>query len=165
MAKKYKKGDRVAVCGKLEFNYGFKRITNASIYDVCADQNVITSYSLPKKISNNLMKNCVLAALDYISGSLNVLPDDIIEKYKLLSLDEAYRYVHFPHSLSEATAGRRTIKFYELLLFQLKNLQDNRLDLSQANDYLKSFSLIDFIFRDSDVETNMRKTIIFNSDS
>ena len=51
------------------------------------------------------------------------LPEAVRHKYKLLSLREALRLIHFPASQHDINEARRTIKFYELYTFQLQLLE------------------------------------------
>lgn len=51
------------------------------------------------------------------------LPETVKAKYRLLSVREALRLIHFPKSSADIKEGRRTIKFYELFMFQLRLME------------------------------------------
>ncbi len=52
-----------------------------------------------------------------------LLSPEIVNRYRLLSREEAYRQVHHPDSLAFAECARQRLKFEELLLLQLKILR------------------------------------------
>lgn len=83
------------------------------------NSRVFPIYPLTEGLTNKILGKTVLAAFNQFSlGLENDLPDDIIEKRRLLSKREALRAIHFPKTLSEAIGARNTLVFEELFLFQ-----------------------------------------------
>jgi len=57
---------------------------------------------------------------------LDPLPEQIIKKYKLPSLEEAIAKIHYPTNDTEANIAKERLAFDDLLLFQLKALLERR---------------------------------------
>ena len=57
-----------------------------------------------------------------------ILPAEILEKFKLISRKEAYQIIHFPKDLAEVEKARNRLKFEELfvLQFELLKYKQNR---------------------------------------
>jgi len=76
-------------------------------------------YPLTKGVSQNLIRNTVKGALDFLAQLEETLPADILNRYNLLSLKDAIKNIHFPKSLEMLERARERFIFEELLLFQL----------------------------------------------
>ncbi|WP_027414549.1 ATP-dependent DNA helicase RecG [Aneurinibacillus terranovensis] len=78
-------------------------------------------YSTTASISVKQMRRWIRAALDQFGHDIReILPPYLLEKYRLMSREEAIRHIHFPASVEDGKQGRRRLAFEELLLFQLK---------------------------------------------
>lgn len=79
-----------------------------------------------RNIDNRLRKNIVLDILQKITPSdiPEVLPTEIMTKYKLMSRFQAIRSIHAPQSANEMEAAKMRIKYEELFYFQLQMLQN-----------------------------------------
>lgn len=134
-----KPGMRVAVAGKLEFDYGFKRMTNPFI-EVAEDGaagegapggagghagRVIPVHPACEKISAAWMRRIVGNALAATSGAYDPLPVALRRKYRLMSRGRALAAIHFPASMDEVAEARRRLAFEELFLLELA-LMDER---------------------------------------
>lgn len=69
----------------------------------------------------------------YNNEILDDIPIPIQKKYRLLSLREALKYIHFPQSKEEVIAAKRTLKYREFLKFNLANQMLNNETLSKSN--------------------------------
>lgn len=122
LMKSFQVGDRVAVAGKVEFNYGFKRMTNPFIEKV-GDETVrgkiIPVHPASGKVSAAFMLRFMQAALQESCGCLDPLPVELRVRYRLLSRDCALQAVHSPRSMEEARAARRRLAFEEVFLLEL----------------------------------------------
>ena len=75
------------------------------------------------------------------------LPDDLIEKYRLMPKQQAVKAMHFPESIEENRLARRRLAFEEFFLFQLKMIQLKQEETSKEHgnailynvDALKTF--------------------------
>lgn len=121
-----KAGMAIAVAGKVEFNYGFKRMTNPyleQIGDGPAEGMIIPVHPATEKLSAAWMRRLVGNALDSVTGVLDPLPLDMRCRYRLMSKGAALRAVHFPRSMDEVKAARRRLAFEELLYLELHLMQ------------------------------------------
>lgn len=124
-----KAGAAVAVAGKIEFNYGFKRMTNPYIEelgDKVASGVIIPVHPATEKISAAWMRRLVENALELTRGAYDPLPLDVRCKYRLMSRGAALAAVHFPHEMSEAREARRRLVYEELLLLELHLMRASR---------------------------------------
>ena len=114
-------GERVALSGKVEFDYGFKRMTNPIVEPTQGEvEGVILSvHPSSAKISQKQMRALVRAALQMTEGAFDPLPLDLRRRYRLMSRQTALRCAHFPQSMAEAAQARRRLAFEELVLVQL----------------------------------------------
>lgn len=119
---KFKAGDRLAVSGKIEFNYGFKRMTNPYL-EVLGDKQahgfILPVYSATDGITQTSMRGFIERGLQVIRGMLDPLPLELRMKYRLMGKGVALSCVHFPHEMSEAMEARRRLAYEEVLLLQL----------------------------------------------
>lgn len=90
-----------------------------------ADGTVLARYSLSQKmrsagITVHLMRSMIDQVLEEaLANIIEVLPDDLLTKHRLLGRADAYRNLHQPLSLRFAEEARRRLKYEELFYFQL----------------------------------------------
>ena len=88
---------------------------------------IIPIYPLTYKLTQNTIRKIIENGLNEVEGSLTeTLPDYLIEQYKLLGINDAVKYIHFPKNFKDFNIARKRLAFEELLstqlaLFQLKN--------------------------------------------
>ncbi len=81
---------------------------------------LVPVYATTEGITSREITRVMEAALLPVLPSLeDPLPDDLRQSRNLLSLSEAFRAIHFPHSQDEAGEARRRLAYNELLLLQL----------------------------------------------
>lgn len=123
LAKQLKAGMRVAVAGKVEFNYGFKRMVNPYLEVLEEGQAgqgmVIPVHPASEKLSAAVIRRMVANALEQTRGILDPLPLELRVRYRLMSRQSALSCIHFPQSMAEAEQARRRLVYEELLLLQL----------------------------------------------
>jgi ATP-dependent DNA helicase RecG len=90
-----------------------------TLYPVYPETRGITSNWLYHKIQK-IFKSRVNEAM------LDVLPDDILEKYHLPSLSTALIWIHAPQSKDDALSARKRFSFEEIFLIQLKKQQERK---------------------------------------
>ena len=125
-----KPGMRIAVAGKLEFNYGFKRMTNPYLEvlegERMAEGMIIPVHPACEKISAAWMRRLVGNALAAASGMYDPLPLELRAKYRLMSRGTALSCIHFPHTMDEVAEARRRLVYEELLLLELMLMRESR---------------------------------------
>ncbi|MBQ9068480.1 MAG: ATP-dependent DNA helicase RecG [Eggerthellaceae bacterium] len=122
-------GDAIAVSGKVEFGYGFKRMTNPFIESLSDEGagagRIISVHPATEKISTAWMRRLVANALEKCAGMEDPLPLSLRTRYRLYSRFAALGAIHFPQSLDEVAQARRRLVFEELLLLELHLQQRN----------------------------------------
>ena len=78
-------------------------------------------YTLKGELTDKLLTKLVSGVMDIINISEN-LPKEILEKYKLISLDEAISEIHFPKDNNMLKAAITRLKFQELFTYSMKLL-------------------------------------------
>lgn len=128
LADQLKVGMRIAVAGKVEFNYGFKRMTNPYLEKLeggeVAEGMIIPVHPACEKISAAWMRRLVASALDHARGMLDPLPLELRMRYKLMSRQNALSCIHFPQTMDEVAQARRRLVYEEVLLLQLMLLSE-----------------------------------------
>lgn len=122
-------GDSLAVAGKVEFSYGFKRMTNPmfEVMDAAASNSssrvvghIMPVHSACEKISPKQMRRLVSNALCLVQNVADPLPLSLRVRHNLMSRACAFRCIHFPHNMQERDAAKRRIAYEEVLTLQLK---------------------------------------------
>ena len=129
LADQLKPGMLAAVSGKVEFNYGFKRMTNPYIEVLegsGADFHgmIVPVHPSTGAIKAGMMRRLVSNALEQVNGVLDPLPVALRAKYRLMSRNQALSCIHFPHAMGEQAQARRRLAYEEVLLLQLMLMQD-----------------------------------------
>lgn len=131
LADQLKKGMTVAVSGKVEFNYGFKRMTNPYIEALEGTGEdfhgmIIPVHPSTGAIKQGMMRRLVLNALEEVNGVIDPLPLSLRTKYRLMSRNNALACIHFPHAMAEQAEARRRLAYEEVLLLELMLMQDGK---------------------------------------
>ena len=126
---KLQKGMRVAVSGTMEFNYGYKRMTNPFIELLEDNQDAQHGFIVPvhgacESISTAHMRRLVRNALDALGAMQDPLPLELRCKYRLMSRQNAYETIHFPQTMASIADARRRLVYEELLLLELALMQN-----------------------------------------
>ena len=105
LAESLSKGVRISVSGKLEFSYGFKRMTNPLLVvheeGEFVEGVVLPVHSTIAKIPRTTMRRLITNALNTVQGLYDPLPLRLRCRYRLYSRAQALRGVHNPHSLKD----------------------------------------------------------------
>ena len=121
LADKIELGQEVAIFGKWD---ALKSAVTGMKVLAQVDDDMQPVYHVAQGISQNALVKAIKAAFD--SGALEELrenlPQELLDKYRLLDRQTATRAMHFPKDLSEYKQALRRVKFEELFYFQL-NLQ------------------------------------------
>jgi len=78
-------------------------------------------YTLKGELTDKLLTKIIGCVMDIISIGEN-LPKEILKKYKLISLDEAIREIHFPKDKDILKDAITRLKFQELFTYSMKLL-------------------------------------------
>ena len=115
-------GTVLNVSGKVEFNYGFKRMTNPLI-DVQEEAGAARGVVLPlhpasASVSRANMRRIVSEALASVQGAFDPLPLALRLRYRLCSRSAALRAIHEPSSMEEVSMAHRRLLYEELFFLE-----------------------------------------------
>lgn len=78
-------------------------------------------YPLGGDVTHTLLRKTIQQALRQYGEQIpEILPTDIVSRYRLMPRPDAIRSIHFPQDAENGRQARRRIMFEELFLFQLK---------------------------------------------
>jgi len=151
LEKSFFRNHRLLLIGKIKKNYGNYEITSPEWIKFEKGQNyafdrINPIYPLTKGISQKLMKNIIRSAISSCSNFYDYLPEEIRNKYNLLSIEQAIKNIHFPKSFNMLAKARERFVFEELLLFQLSTgLSKYNLKVEKRNCKYKNVNLKPFL--------------------
>ena len=124
-----KKGDYLAITGRVEFYNGLQIIhpeyDKLNIEDDPLNSGIITPlYSISAELKKSRIDSRFLRkTISNIFKNIKEIPDfferDILENKKLISLDESLRQIHFPANKQKLKSAIKRLKFNEHFFFQL----------------------------------------------
>ena len=136
VAEQLKRGDVVALSGKVTYDFGFRQMRTpfyerlGTTDDVLQLARVLPVHPTTEGLSVSWMRRIVAAALADTGDVCDVLPCELVAKHGLMTRARALRDVHFPPTLEAAELARRRLAYEELLCLQLALLA--RRDMSLA---------------------------------
>ena len=120
LVNKFTAGDRCFVHGELTYFAGTPQMVNPYIEKadkVSSSELVRPVYHLTAGITSRQLSKWIKTALDLCGSELKCcIPEEIMKKENFVPMEQAYRRVHFPETLDDASAARRQIAFEELIL-------------------------------------------------
>ena len=120
---RFKIGDTYTFFGKIENKGGTFEMKSPVFDEDGVDKNtgkIIPIYPLTYNLSQNVLRKIIEAGINEVYGNLEEnLPEYIIDKYKLIDINDAYKYIHFPASNSDFIRAKNRLVFEELLALQL----------------------------------------------
>ncbi len=96
----------------------------------------------------NVLRQIIENGLKEIDGNLGeTLPDYIIDKYKLLDINNAINNIHFPKDFESYSLARKRLVFEELLIMQLAllNLKNKYKKQEEGIKFNKDVKMSDVI--------------------
>ena len=121
----------IAVAGKVEFNYGYKRMVNPFIEELDEQNSFTEGAIIPvhpacADISTAWMRRLIKNALESVSALDDFLPLELREKHYLMSRRNALFSLHFPLSMDDVLRARRRLVYEEVLLLELALMLENK---------------------------------------
>ena len=120
---RFKIGDTYTFFGKIENKGGTFEMKSPVFDEDGVDKNtgkIVPIYPLTYNLSQNVLRKIIEAGINEVYGNLEEnLPEYIIDKYKLIDINDAYKYIHFPASNSDFIKAKNRLVFEELLALQL----------------------------------------------
>jgi len=153
---KFKAGDEVVLYG----NYSeyvntrggrYPQISNAEIDKIGTtkgDMPIIPIYPQKDGDKSWRIQSAVRKLLNKVAWIDDPVPEPILQKYGLISRNEAYRFIHFPSKMSEVYAARKRIAFDDFVRLQVfllrrkENFKEKpsnpKLDITMVNSMVGS---------------------------
>ncbi|MBP3831472.1 MAG: ATP-dependent DNA helicase RecG [Clostridia bacterium] len=120
---KFKVGETYTFFGKIENKGGTFEMKSPVFDEEGVDKNtgkIVPIYPLTSRLSQNVLRKIIESGIDEVYGNLEEsIPDYILQKYRLLGINEAYKNIHFPSSNSDFIRAKNRLVFEELLALQL----------------------------------------------
>jgi len=123
---KFKPNDKLMLNGRTKMgSYGLELINPVyEVVDIKKDQSTLDTilpiYPSTEGFSQNQIIRIQKNVLDMINDkTIEYLPEHIIKKNKLCSMDFALRNIHFPNSIQELKIAKYRLVFEEFFLLQL----------------------------------------------
>ena len=129
--KRFKKGDVVAVSGKVDFYGGFQMVhPDFDILNEEGTNPINTGIVVPLYPSGQKLQSAGLDSrgfrrllrplVDGIESKImDFLPKDMLKENELMDLGDAIRDIHFPEDMESLKRAQHRLKFNELFLMQL----------------------------------------------
>lgn len=120
----FKRGDTVALSGKVTFNYGFKQMASP-FHEVLSAQDgstfgrVVPVHPVGEGLSAAWMRRIVSAALGTYTSTCDFMPASLVAAHRLPGWLQAIRWAQFPPSLAAAEVARRRLAYDELVCLQV----------------------------------------------
>lgn len=93
-------------------------VTNYNLRPLREQTGLRPVYSLPKTMKPSDMSAIMKTALKQVDQVPDLIPARYRQKYRLLSKNAAYQYIHLPQNMKQLHAAIRTLKYEEFLCFQ-----------------------------------------------
>lgn len=121
-------GKEYTFTGKVIQKFGRIQMESPDYELVNADSlntgRIVPVYTVPKKMSQKVIRGCIKDAMDTVDGSLDeYMPESIIREHNLCSRKFAVRNIHFPENDKAFFKARRRLVFDELLFLQMHLLE------------------------------------------
>ena len=134
-------GMRVSVAGKVEFNYGFLRMTMPFLDKIDGDNveevtgQVIPVHPASEKVPVGQMRRIMRAALAGLGRVYDPVPASFRAKYRLMPRAEALRAIHFPVDMAEQAQARRRLVYEELFSLEVHLMRQAEKEMGGAQPH------------------------------
>ncbi len=141
--KMMKSGDEFLFYGKVTLGkFSAREMVSPMFVKSAKSVEIRPIYPQSKNITSKIVQSAVENALGSIEEIPDYLPDYIMERYELVSLDTAIRHIHFPRNAEDLQKARDRLIFDELFILQLSMLalKEDNSTIDTANKIETDFS-------------------------
>lgn len=150
--KMLKSGEEYLFFGKITLGrFSAREMISPMFMKTSQSVDIKPIYPQNKNITSKMIQTAVKNALDNIENIPEYLPQNILERYNLVSLDTAIRNIHFPKDDDALQNARDRLIFDELFILQLSLLclKNENTEITTGNIVKESyvdefFSLLPF---------------------
>ncbi len=133
---KFSIGKKYRMYGKIDKKYRKIQVLSPVFDEYGFTQNtgrIIPIYPLTYSLSQNILRKIMENAIEETYGNiLETLPEYLIKKYNLPSINQAIKDIHFPKELKDFQKARERLVFEELLMTQLALLKLKYYDIEKV---------------------------------
>lgn len=118
----FRQGEEFAFFGKINPRSARKEMVNP-LYERAGKEKftgkIVPVYPLWGGLTQKIIQGAISEAIKQKADIKEYLPCDLIERYKLLGINEAIKTIHFPDTFDDFERARKRLAFEELLFLQL----------------------------------------------
>ena len=142
-----KKDMEIILTGKATREARFKMVNPEYSFSV-SEFPILPVYSLCKGLNQTARRKISKGALEFAKFFKEIIPINIMNKYKIISREEALKEIHFPTNNAMLEKAKRRFAIEELLLLQflilrrkinLSNIKGKSYDLEDNRDLVKNY--------------------------
>ena len=140
--KMLKSGEEYLFFGKITLGkYSAREMISPMFMKATQSVDIKPIYPQTKNITSKMVQSAVQNALNSIENIPEYLPENIIKRYDLVSLDTAIRDIHFPKDDDALQKARDRLIFDELFILQLSLLclKSENTEITTNNIVKKSY--------------------------
>jgi len=137
---KFKIGETYKFFGKVKRSINQIEMMSPIFDEESTNKNtgrIIPIYPSVGELPQNALRKIIENALSEVENIPETLPEYLIKEYKIMSINEATKQIHFPDNFQKYNEARKRLVFEELLIMQLALL-------SFKNNYEKDINGIQF---------------------
>jgi ATP-dependent DNA helicase RecG len=141
--KMLKSGEEYLFFGKITIGkYSAREMISPMFMKTTQSVDIKPIYPQSKNITSKMVQSAVKNALESIDTIPEYLPENILERYDLVSLDTAIRDIHFPKDDDALQRARDRLIFDELFILQLSLLclKSENTEITTSNIVEKSYT-------------------------
>ncbi len=132
-------GDHLQLSGKIDW-FGHKLVMESPVYEICEPQppglnsqpflhtgRLVPVYPETEGLSSKWLRGRIHFVINQcIQQLFEYIPDSIRVKYRLMDIQKAIEYIHFPINKTSADEARRRLAFDELFITQLYSYEQKQ---------------------------------------
>lgn len=142
LKQKIKVGETITITGKWDQHRQTITANEMSLGEHAKSQDFEPVYAVKGKMTVKTIRRLIKLAFSQFGHEIEeILPAELLQKYKLLSRRDALRIMHFPSGAEEMKQARRRFVYEEFLLFQLKMQSLRKIEREQTPGIAVSYNL------------------------
>jgi ATP-dependent DNA helicase RecG len=135
-------GETITVTGKWDQHRQTITASQMSLGEHAQSQDFEPVYAVKGKMTVKTIRRLIKQAFSQFGHEMDeILPAELLQKYKLLNRRDALRIMHLPSGSEEMKQARRRFVYEEFLLFQLKMQSLRKLEREQSPGISFSYEL------------------------
>ncbi len=141
--KMLKSGEEYLFFGKITLGkYSAREMVSPMFMKTTQSVDIKPIYPQSKNVTSKMVESAVKNALEKIDIIPEYLPENILKRYELVSLDTAIRDIHFPKNDEALQKARDRLIFDELFILQLSLLclKNENIEIETKNIIQNSFT-------------------------